>query len=278
VNRELNAMNIFNSPFWRAFEKQQSSISQMMAGILDSPGVKALQEQQNSIAKMTTSFIDSPAMKTFKAQQSSIAKMTEGIIASSGFKALQEQQSNIFKITAGFIDSPTMKTFREQQDSLPQMSSIFNSQALQTILDNIEMSEVEEDITKEEKNIIKEILQVITDLSPDIGILIKSFELQNYKKVTIFIIIWFLYNILPMYQLHNDILNSDTHYKVNRDNVRVRLSPNIENNKNVITKLSKNTYIEKLDSKDGWTKVRFEFSDGIEKEGWVYRTMLTKMD
>jgi hypothetical protein len=63
-----------------------------------------------------------------------------------------------------------------------------------------------------------------------------------------------------------------------RENVRVRLSPTTIDNSNIITKLHKNTYIEKLDSKDGWTKVRFELDDGIEKEGWIYRTMLTKMD
>jgi len=80
-----------------------------------------------------------------------------------------------------------------------------------------------------------------------------------------------------MYQLYNDILNSDMHYKVNRENVRVRLSPTTKDNSNVIAKLHKNTYIERLDSKDGWTKVRFELEDGIEKGGWIYRTMLTKM-
>ena len=65
---------------------------------------------------------------------------------------------------------------------------------------------------------------------------------------------------------------------INRDNVRVRSLPQKEDTKNVITKLNKNTYIEKIGSDNGWIKVRFELDDGIEKEGWIFRTMLTKID
>jgi len=304
---------MYESSSFKALQEQQNSIAELIS-MQNSSFLDSIQQQENSISAMMTAF-DSPVLKAtehisaisemfdnqsfsaFQEEQDRIAKLTSGIFDSSTlkamesltkassifdtstFSALQEQQNSIATMVSGIFDNPVLTALKEQENSFFKRTSLFDTDTIQKILDDIDISEFDETIISEEENsLINETLQVISDISPEIATFIKSLELKKYKKATIFMMIWFIYNILPIYQLYNDVFNSDSHYKVNRDNVRVRLSPNKEDNTNIITKLNKNTYIEKLDSENGWAKVRFEFDDGIEKEGWIYRTMITKMD
>lgn len=282
--------SMFESSSFKVLQEQQNSIANMistlngssfysvqeqMMRVFENPALQIIQEQQQDrVAKLTSGIFDSSMLKAME----SITKASS-MFDTSAFSALQEQQNSIAAMVSGIFDNPVLTALKEQENDFLKRTSLFDTDTIQKILDDIEISKINETaITQEEKSLIDEALQVISEISPEIGTFIQSLELQNYKKATIFMMIWFIYNILPIYQLYNDVFNSDTHYKVNRDNVRVRLLPNKEDNTNIITKLNKNTYIEKLDSENGWAKVRFEFDDGIEKEGWIYRTMITKMD
>jgi hypothetical protein len=129
-----------------------------------------------------------------------------------------------------------------------------------------------------EKNIIDESFQLLCEISPDINILKSSIDSTKYRKFIIAIIFILVFNSFNIYTFYNELLHNDIHYKSNRDNVRVRLTPTNENNTNIITKLSRNTYVEKIGSNKGWVNIRFELSSGIEKDGWIYRTMLTKIE
>jgi predicted transcriptional regulator len=262
-------MTAFDSPVLKAMENIST-----VGSIFNTQSFSALQEQQNRIAKMTSGIFNSPVLKAME----SITKASS-LFDSVKFNALQEQHNSISAMVSGIFDNPALQALREEQNNFLNTTSLFHTIDIQKILDNMDISEIDETvITEEENSLINETLQVISDISPEIGTFIKSLELKKYKKATIFMMIWLIYNVLPIYQLYNNISNNDSHYKTNRDNVRVRLSPNKEDNTNVITKLNKNTYIEKLNSENGWAKIRFELDDGIEKEGWIYRTMLTKMD
>lgn len=305
--------SMFDTSSFNALQEEQNKITKMIS-VPESSLLNRIQEQQNSISAMMSSLdssflkateniptigsmLDISSFSAFHEEQERIAKLTSGIFDSSTlkamesitkvssmfdistFSALQEQHNSIAAMVSGIFDNPVLTALKEQENNFFKRTSLFDTDTIQKILNDIDISEFDETIISEEENsLIDETLQAISDISPEIGTFIKSLELKKYKKATIFMMIWFIYNILPIYQLYNDVFNSDSHYKINRDNVRVRLSPNKEDNTNIITQLNKNTYIEKLDSENGWAKVRFEFDDGIEKEGWIYRTMITKMD
>jgi hypothetical protein len=129
-----------------------------------------------------------------------------------------------------------------------------------------------------EKNIIDESFEILCEMSPDINILKSSIDSTKYRKIIITIIFILVFNSLNFYTIYNQLSNNDVHYKANRDNVRIRLTPTNKDNSNIITKLNKNTYVEKIGSNNGWINIKFELSDGIEKDGWIYRTMLTKIE
>ena len=221
-----------------------------------------------------TSMFESPILKAIKAERNSISKMAMGIFDNPILNTLQK--NGITDRTTAY-ESPILKAIRVEQNSFTKMAiGIPDYKDIKGMLHNLDITIADDE--KEEEDLINETLQVIAEVNPEMKSFINILQLKHYKKATIFVLVWFICNIIPMYHMYNEIFNSDIHYKVNRENVRVRLSPTTIDNSNIITKLHKNTYIEKLDSQDGWTKVRFELDDGIEKEGWIYRTMLTKMD
>ncbi len=219
--------------------------------------IKRLAQQQNDFAKITNNFFNSEVMENLRKQQKDFIKITSTFFNSEAIQKLAQQQNELYKIN----------------------SSLFNKEAILEIINSQEIEKIQNSIIFEnEKSVYDDIVQILSEMSPDINIFLKSLKAKNYKKLILAIILHFLLYSFYYYQLHNELFNSDKYYKINRNNVRVRLTPSIENSKNIITKLNKNTFIEKTDSKNGWIKVRFELEDGIEKEGWIFRTMLTKMD
>ena len=138
------------------------------------------------------------------------------------------------------------------------------------------MTDEVEDIN--EKNFVDESFQVLCEMNPDLNILKSSIDSTKYRKFIIVIIFIIISNSFNIYNFYNQLLDSDIHYKSNRDNVRVRLTPTKESTSNIITKLSKNTYVEKIGTSNGWINIKFELSDGVETDGWIYRSMLTKIE
>jgi hypothetical protein len=174
-------------------------------------------------------------------------------------------------------------------DTLTRVSeisrSILKSEDLDLIFNNLHIS-IEESIEKidninieeENKILIKEQLEIIKKLSPELHIFLEAFDKKKYISLIFILMYILIINSYSIYSFYTSLINSDRHYKVNRNNVYIRSTPFKEKN-NILIKLNKNTYIEKIESNDnGWIKIQFELEDGVEEEGWIYRTMITKID
>jgi len=254
-----------------------STLSKTFDSILGiDTSVKKLREEflsQTSVTNTLDSILK--AEELFKEQQKSMSSVdiTTLSLSEQYFKEQEELLSSRMAISAFDSIKDMEKLFKPQQP-LHSISEI------DKILSNFNFIEKEE-ITEDEENIIENTFKDLSIVFPEIGVLINNLKLKKYKKTAIVIIILSLYHIFTFYSLYNDIFNNnnDRHYKTNRKSVIVRLNPTKEKNTNIITKLTKNTYIEKISSTDnGWIKVRFELEEGIEKEGYIYRTLITKMD
>lgn len=128
-------------------------------------------------------------------------------------------------------------------------------------------------LNDEESRILKDMTETLIELFPPLKLFFESIKEKKYHNtVIIFMVMLFFVclTILPLF-------NTNDFYKINRDNVRIRETPSKED-KNVIYKLNKNISVIKVDSQNGWVKVRFEMEEGVEKEGWVYGNMLSEIE
>lgn len=135
-------------------------------------------------------------------------------------------------------------------------------------------------INEDNKKIINQTIECIYEASPEFKTLIESFKENNYYKVVVIVIFLILLKSADVYADYylTQLLSSNDFYKINRNNVRIRETPDIKNDKNIMCKLNKNISVIKIDSENGWVKVRFEQEEGVEKEGWVYNNMLSKVE
>lgn len=140
---------------------------------------------------------------------------------------------------------------------------------------NFNIDEIDE---SERVSIVNEFVKAISETQPNIKALIGSISDKKYHKSIFILIINLLIYYNVFLNIYNNFMPKDNHYIINKNNVRIRSTPNNDNNKNIITKLNKNIYVEKLDLQNGWVKVLFELDEGKQQEGWVYRTLLTKQD
>jgi len=142
---------------------------------------------------------------------------------------------------------------------------------------NIDLS-LDEDLNENENESFYEVF--FNDLCikyPDIEILKSSISTKRYKRL-VSKLIWIFISCLPFIYSYYVELNTDIHYKTNSKPF-VRSSPTTENKSNIIKELGKNVYVKKIGTNDkGWVNVRFELKDGVQEEGWIYRTKLTKID
>ncbi len=219
--------------------------------------LKLLQELRNSLLVLT----QNPLIEIYKEINSMYKLMAESINSILELSQLLHTKFENETLLQLKIDEIKSK----HKDDL----------TLQELIEELLTNEIK---GKKERNIINESFETLCEMSPDINILKSSIESEKYRKFIIAIIIILISNSFPLYNIYDGLLNNDIHYKSNRNNVRVRSTPTKENNSNIITKLHKNTYVEKIGYSDGWVNIKFELEDGIEKEGWIYRTMLTKIE
>ena len=142
-------------------------------------------------------------------------------------------------------------------------------------------NKVEEQIdslTKEDKKSLEEIFDSLKHMFPDISYLSEKLS----KKEYIAILIYILFSIPTIYSFYEEHFKqnviSDSYYKINRNDVRVRTEPSTDNTSNIIVKLNKNVFVEKISSHKNWVEVEFEDDKGEEKQGWVRQDMLTKIE
>ncbi|UYF42700.1 SH3 domain-containing protein [Aliarcobacter cryaerophilus] len=148
-------------------------------------------------------------------------------------------------------------------------------------IDETIQNKVEEQIdllTKKDKKILEEIFDSIKHQLPDINYLSEKLS----KKKYIAILIYILFSIPSILTIYGEYFKKDgisnSYYKINRNNVRIRTEPSTDINSNIIIKLNKNVFVEKIDSYKNWFKVEFEDDNGEEKQGWIRRDMLTKIE
>lgn len=164
--------------------------------------------------------------------------------------------------------------FFEIEHSFQQNLQEFFSKIDKEVIEAIENSEIK--FTNDDLRIIDKQAEFIYGLMPDSKELIESYRAKNNFKF-FGIIIRCLFNFLLLCFTFSSYQYDANAYKINRDNVRIRETPDVKNDKNIMCKLNKNISVIKIDSENGWVKVRFEQSEGVEKEGWVYNNMLSKV-
>ncbi|MDK2065434.1 SH3 domain-containing protein [Aliarcobacter butzleri] len=175
--------------------------------------------------------------------------------------------------------------------SLNSLISILKIEELNEILKSLNLSHmtVEETIqnkleeqidslTQEDKKSLDEAIDSLKYMFPDISYITEKFSNKEYIAIIIYIILS-IPTIYSFYEEHfKQMTNYDSYYKINRNNVRVRTEPSTDNNSTIIMKLNKNILVEKIDSHKNWLKVEFEDDDGEDKQGWIRRDMLTKIE
>ncbi len=200
------------------------------------------------------------------------------------------QNSNIFK--ASDLVSKSLESIILNQNSflnthdfsqLSNLAKAIESNFSNFSIDDATIVEIEAQdiiINEDNKKIINQTIECIYEASPEFKRLIESFKENNYYKVVVIVIFLILLKLAGVYVDYylTQLLSSNDFYKINRNNVRIRETPDIKNDKNIMCKLNKNISVIKIDSENGWVKVRFEQGEGVEKEGWVYSNMLSKVE
>jgi len=217
-------------------------------------------ESMRSVANIARTMA-SPMMET--------QKMVNAHLKASGMLETVSSMKDTFKT---FESLGYMVDTKFENESLLQLKiNEINDESI-----NLLLNEQIED--QKEKDIIDESFDILCEISSEFNILKSSITSTKYKRAVLVIFLFFVMNSFNIYSFYNQLSNNDIHYQSNCNNLRIRSTPTSEDNTNIITKINKNVYVEKIGSKDKWVNVRFEYSDGVEKEGWIYRTKLTKIE
>jgi hypothetical protein len=195
------------------------------------------------------------------------------------------QNSNIFKVSD--LITKSLENIALNQNSFlntydfsqwSNLAKAIESNFSNFSIDYETIKEIEEQeivLNDEENQVFKDIIETLLELFPPLKLFFESLEAKKYHNaILISVIVCFdaYITLSPFFQ------SNDFSYKINRDNVRIRETPSNENDKNIIYKLGNNISVVKVDSKNGWVKVRFELEDGVQKEGWVYGNMVSKVE
>lgn len=244
-------MNQFTLPI----KKIQKSIQPMIE--LQDKLHKSILPIVNSMSEIANSFVHSQAFHNMIELQNKMSKVADTFLHSQVFYDIVEQHKEISKIANTFVNSKDFQNLIEQQSELARLiANLPHTQFLKDIdLHDIQFDSKEfkiiienqdDKISDSEKNLINNFLEMSEVAFPEINVITKYYEDKNYKKSAIALIRFLIIYLFISYQLYTEFIDKDKHYAVNRDNVRVRLSPQKENNSNVITKLSKK-YIYRKD-------------------------------
>lgn len=250
-----------------------------IGNIFNSPGMKMLRQTQEILKGLSLPVVTPQIVFTselgkiieeWQSRQSVFSNEIQKVLA-----PLQGLDSAIGKLTR---NSVIQNHFEHLQKVNIFNNNIFENIDFYDLLKNLEVIELDdENLTENEKEQINQSLEALSKIFPDIGITIESIKNKNYLPA-LFMIILFIYNMTPNIKFYSDLFLSKTTYTVNRENVRIRTTPTTKTKDNIIKKLHKNEYVEEIENKNGWVKVTYPLEDGKEIEGWVYRTMLTKID
>jgi len=263
----------------------------------------------NSVSSM---FAENKSISTMSDLSKSVSSMLEQNESLNSMIGLSKSVSSIFEQNESLNSimgmSKSVSSMLEQNERFTSMDG-FNKSVGSTselsrqielntsLISNLNFENtyikenLEPEITENEKTLLKDFLDSLSESFPEVKSFIQSLETKNYNKLIIASLIFVFFKILPMYFLIQNnfldnqqtnnlqyVIEKDIHYKVNGKNVRVRLTPTTISKQNIIKKLDNNIYVKKIVEKNGWIKVLFELKDGIYKKGWINRKLLTKVD
>lgn len=241
--------------------------------IMNSPTMQSIQRTHDKIAKMTQPVQD--MQKVFET-------INVNLVNSSIFKTIPQMQ-NQFKT---IFDSPSFKnihnTLEQNQVIFQNIFTQFDFDALYKKLEEDEKNQIyveqyEQQITEEELKEFNKIILTLGKIFPEFKTFIESIENKEYKSGIVAVVIFIIFRILPLLMVYNNYFENDA-YMVNRENVRLRTSPISTSNDNIVKKLHRNEYVVKIDEENGWIKVNYDLEDGQQIEGWIYRTLLSKVE
>lgn len=251
MHNYTTALNkIFNLPEMRRLQKTQEILKNLSFPVVTPQIGKVIEEWQSRQSVFSIEI--EKALAPLQGIDSAIANLMQKGAIQNCFKSL-ERVSYINK-------------------------NIFENINFDDLLKNLEAVELtDENLAKNEKEQINEFIEAMSKIFPEINILLESIKNKNHLLSSLIAILIMLY-IIPNGKFYFDIFFGKTAYTVNRENVRIRTTPTTKTKDNIIKKLHKNEYVEEIENKNGWVKVIYSLEDGEEIEGWVYRTMLTKVD
>ncbi len=152
---------------------------------------------------------------------------------------------------------------------LKQISLIENNNILDKDIENIKDTD---------EKIISQIAEVLFHSVPELNTIKNTLSKKQYFKMSIYLIVnlirLYLYVLALMSLFEDKNLNS---YVINRNNVLVKSEPSKENSE-LIIKLNRNHYVEKIDSNKNSIKIEFENENGELLEGWVKNDTLRKIE
>lgn len=207
---------------------------------------------------------------------------------------MSSQLHNVLKSMNLWSENNFLATMNAIPKIDPTIFNIFQNDSFKSVFEQIKefqidelakeeqhyllQADIEKSLGESDKKLLVDFLDVLQENMTGLKPIIDSFKAKNYQKTVIASIVFILVYI-PMILTVLAYFSENVNYKVNRDNVRVRTTPSTQDKDNVITTLNRNVCIEKIDSDDkGWIKIRFELSDGRLEEGWIYKTMLSKIE
>lgn len=184
-----------------------------------------------------------------------------------------------------------IKSALESLSLLQNQTSLFKlNEEIQKALQGIDISalnidksiesELEEQIgslNKGDRVALEEVFETLKNMLPEIEFVSQAYQKKQYVRLLVYFF-FFISFVQNYYQEYTQNVISNSYYKINRNNVRVRAEPSTENSSKIIMKLNKNAFVEKIDSHKNWLKIEFEDERGEEIEGWVRRDMLIKIE
>lgn len=246
----FNMPNFYNQALHSQMTKMMSPIIELSK--LQHDALKPLFEAQRILQAQTNKHI-----------MNSMSFLSKNSILVDAIKEIPKIDPSIFK----FLQNDSLKSVFEKINNLPPNIEIEKDEELFQL-------HVENSLEESDKKLLSDFLDVAVENIPGLKSIRDSLEAKNYTKFVmaiLFLLIIYRSDILAF-------LYENTNYRINRDNVSVRTLPS-SNNENVIATLKHNIYVEKIDSNDnGWIKIRFEMEDEKIEEGWIYKTMLSKIE
>ncbi len=118
------------------------------------------------------------------------------------------------------------------------------------------------------------VINTIVASYPWLTVVRDGLRAKKFSEVVIAIVIIFLLDSMRTYLINLAFVDNDK-YQINRNYAPVKTSPE-SGMKNIINRLDKDTFVEKIDEEGVYIKIKYINKDGESKEVWIDRIYITE--